>query len=205
MSASSNSGQNTVWSMVRLGLILAVYAASSCAVLAIVNNFTSPVIRANQERKANEAMRAVFETAETFKETESPLPASSMPGVTIDSITLALSGGDVVGAVAQVSGPTYDRSTIMVGMDLSRTITGMRYLENTDTPGFGQKGSDPTFTLPSGQTFYGQFTGKNADGPFVVRQNFDAISGATITSTGIGNMVTAAAEAMGAVLEEYRK
>ena len=52
--------------MVKLGAILALYAAASCAVLAVVNNVTSPVIAQNQKNKANAAMKSVFAEADNF-------------------------------------------------------------------------------------------------------------------------------------------
>lgn len=48
-------------------------------------------------------------------------------------------------------------------MTVDGTVTGLQFLELTDSPGFGLKANDPTFTLPNGQTFYGQFNGKNAE------------------------------------------
>ncbi len=186
--------------MIKLGLTLAAYAVASCTVLAIVNNITAPVIARNQQAKADSGMKAVFEKAETFEEPSQPFDYSSN-SITVDTLKLAKARDKVIGAVIQVTGPTYDHSTIVVGMDTEGTITGMKYLENTDTPGFGQKGSDPTFTLPSGKTFYGQFTGKKVTEGFVPGSTFDAISGATITSNGIANLMTEATKAMSAALE----
>ncbi|MBP5444213.1 MAG: FMN-binding protein, partial [Treponema sp.] len=147
-----------IGSMIKLGLTLAIFAVASCTVLALVNNVTSPVIKENNIRKANEAMKAVFPDADAFELPDIKCGTTKSGKTTIDSIHLAKKGGETVGAVVQISGPTYDRSTIMVGLDMTGTVTGMQYLENTDTPGFGQKGSDPTFKLSSGKTFYGQFT-----------------------------------------------
>ncbi len=205
MATTATKNNDSVWSMVRLGLILAIYAVAACTVLAIVNNITAPVIAANQQRKANEAMRAVFAEADDFADPATNLCGTSTSGSsTIDNIKLAKAGGKVIGAVVQITGPTYDHSTIMVGMDINGTITGMQYLENTDTPGFGQKGSDPTFKLASGQTFYGQFAGKKAADGFVAGSTFDAISGATITSNGIAALMTDAADVMASALKEYK-
>ena len=39
---------NSTFEMIKLGLILALYAAISCVVLAIVNNVTAPKIQQNQ-------------------------------------------------------------------------------------------------------------------------------------------------------------
>lgn len=204
--ATKTSTSSGAFSMIRLGIILALYAVAACTILALVNALTAPVIKANQERKANEAMKAVFAEAETFPPVDKGICGTSLSGTSVlDSIHLAQKEGHIIGAVAQVSGPTYDRSTIMVGMDTNGTITGMRYLENTDTPGFGQKGSDPTFTLKNGETFFGQFAGKSALGGFTLGKTFDAISGATITSEGIGKMMTDAAAWMNAVLEAHNE
>ena len=39
------SGKKDLGEMIKLGLILVVYAVASCTVLAIVNNFTKPKIK----------------------------------------------------------------------------------------------------------------------------------------------------------------
>ena len=72
----------------------------------------------------------------------------------------------------------------------------LKFLKNTDSPGFGLKASDSTFKLPNGKTFYGQFEGKNAKDGFEKDKNFDAISGATITSNGVANLLKAGTETL---------
>ena len=196
MSAAQSEKKDGIGSMIKLGCILAIFASASCTVLALVNNFTSPVITANNERKANEAMKAVFPEADAFELPDFKCGTTKSGKTTIDSIHLAKKDGKTIGAVTKISGPTYDRSTIMVGLDMTGTVTGMQYLENTDTPGFGQKGSDPTFKLSSGKTFYGQFTLFDSFRGFSAGETFDAISGATITSVGIATMMDDACEAM---------
>ena len=188
-------------SMLRLGITLAVFAVVSCTVLALVNNLTLPVITRNNIRKANAAMQAVFAPAQDFAEYDKALPASRSGKTSIDSLKIAKAGDKVLGAVVQISGPTYDRSTIMFGVDASGIVTGMRYLNNTDTPGFGQKGSDPSYRVKSGVTFYEQFTGMDSKAGFTAGQTFDSISGATITSNGIAVMMDDACAAVKEALE----
>ncbi len=187
---ASTENNASVWSMVKLGLILAAYAVASCAMLAIVNNFTAPVIAANQLRKAQEGMKVVFKSAESFEEVTDFEPATGS-SIQIEKVYLAKAGGKTIGGVAQVSGPTYDHATILVGLGTDGIVNGVSFLENTDSPGFGLKASDPTFTLASGKTFYGQFEGKKASDGFTVGETFDAISGATITSKGVGDLIAA--------------
>ena len=187
--------------MVRLGLVLVCYAVASCAVLALVNTVTAPKIQENQIRKANVAMRKVFENADEFSPVDETFSASN-PAILLSDVYLAKKGGEVVGAVLQASGPTYDRAKIIVGLNADFTVSGVQFLENTDSPGFGQKASDPTFALSNGKTFYGQFTGKNAEDGFVLGESFDAISGATITSRAVGDLVNEACETLKKVLDK---
>ena len=194
-----NSG---IGEMFRLGLILVCYAVVSCAVLAVVNNFTAPKIAQNQIDKANEAMRQVFESADSFAQISDFEPASTN-AITISDFYLAKKDGKVIGGVAQVSGPTYDKGKIIVGIDTNGTITGMQVLELSDSPGFGLKANDSTFKLPNGKTFYGQFTGKSAINGFKDGSNFDAISGATITSKGLGDMVSEGTQSLIKYMKEH--
>ena len=187
--------------MIKLGLTLVCYAVASCAVLAIVNNFTAPKIRQNQIDAANKAMREVFATADEFVPVTDYAPAS-VNTITVSDVYLAKQNGAVVGGVAQVAGPTYDKGKLIVGMDLDGVVTGMQILELSDSPGFGLKANDPTFKLPNDKTFYGQFAGKSALMGFSDGQNFDAISGATISSKALGNLVT---EGTGVLLKYFEE
>ena len=67
---------------------------------------------------------------------------------------------------------------------MDKVVTGVNFLSITDTPGFGQKAAEPNF--------YGQFAGKDAAGSFVPGTDFDGISGATITTNGVANIITEA-------------
>jgi electron transport complex protein RnfG len=173
---------------IRLGITLALYATAACAILAAVNNSTAARIRQNKIEKATAAMKEVFSDADEFLQVQDFLPAENS-SVTIQGVYVAKSGGKKIGGVVQVSGPTYDRGTIMVGMTDGGKITGMRFLELSDSPGFGLKANDATFKLPGGKTFYGQFEGKSTEEKFSAGKNFDAISGATITSVAVGNLM----------------
>jgi len=184
-----NKNKSGIGEMIKLGLILVCYAVASCTVLAVVNSFTSKKIEANAKGNASKAMKVVYADADEF-EAVTDFAASSNSSITITSVYVAKKGGAVVGGVAQVEGPTYDKGKLIVGMDKSGNVTGMRILELSDSPGFGLKANDPNFKLASGSTFYDQFTGKSAKGGFTAGTNFDAITGATITSNGIGAMVT---------------
>lgn len=186
---TNQKSKGSLWSMIKLGLVLVCYAAASCTVLAVVNNFTAPRILQNQINKANQAMKVVFENATSF-ESVTDFPKSTNSAITVSDFYLAKENDSVIGAVVQVSGPTYDKGKIIVGINVDGSVSGMQILELSDSPGFGLKANDPSFILAGSQkTFYGQFTGKNAKDGFMNGSNFDGISGATITSDAIGNLV----------------
>lgn len=194
---NKNSG---IGEMIKLGIILVFYAVASCTVLAIVNSFTSVKIKQNQIEAANKAMKEVFSMADSFEAVQNF--NSNFGNITVSDFYLAKKGGKVCGGVCQVSGPTYDKGKIIVGVDLKGTVTGMQVLELSDSPGFGLKANDPTFKLPSGKTFFGQFAGLLVKNGFTVNQTFDGISGATITSKAIGDLVSQGSTVICSYLEE---
>ena len=194
------SSRNSSLEMIKLGLILSLFAAASCTVLALVNSVTSVKITENKIRKANEAMKVVMADADNFEPVEN-FAQSSNSSIKIQSVYSAKKNGTTIGAVAQINGPTYDRGTIMVGMAKDVTVTGVQFLELSDSPGFGLKANDPTFFLPNGKTFYGQFEGKNAKDGFKPGETFDAISGATITSVGAAALIEEGTKSMLQYLE----
>jgi len=181
--------KENAWSMIKLGLVLCAYAVVACALLAIVNNFTAPKIADNQARKVSAAMQEFFPDSGLSFETVNDFTPPVVGAITVDEIYVAKKGNEIVGGAAQVTGPTYDQGSILIGMKTDGSVTGLKFLKLTDSPGFGLKANDPTFKLPNGKTFYGQFEGKNAKSGFKAGQNFDAISGATITSVAVSSLI----------------
>ena len=187
--AIEKKDKENAWSMIKLGLVLCAYAVVACALLAIVNNFTAPKIADNQARKVSAAMQEFFPDSGLSFETVNDFTPPVVGAITVDEIYVAKKGNEIVGGAAQVTGPTYDQGSILIGIKTDGTVTGLKFLKLTDSPGFGLKANDPTFKLPNGKTFYGQFEGKNAKSGFKAGQNFDAISGATITSVAVSSLI----------------
>lgn len=184
-----SKNDDSIFGMIKLGLILALYAAVSCAVLAVVNNITAPQIAKNQNRKIYASVEEFFQGSDYSFETVTDYEPKSAGTIAIESIIIAKKNGKIDGGAVRVSGPTYDKGTIILGMDNNGTVKGLKILELSDSPGFGLKANDPTFTLPNGKTFYGQFAGKDAKAGFKAGTTFDAIAGATITSNGIADLM----------------
>jgi len=71
---------------------------------------------------------------------------------------------------------------MMVGFNPeSNTLTGMTVLSHLETPGLGARIQESWFQE--------QFKGKSADDPFIAKQDIDAISGATISSKAVGDII----------------
>ena len=181
--------KENAWSMLKLGLVLCAYAVIACAMLAVVNNFTAPKIADNQAKKVSAAMQEFFPESGLTFETVKDFTPPVVGAITVDEMYVAKRGDKIIGGAAQVTGPTYDQGTILIGIKTDGTVTGLKFLKLTDSPGFGLKANDATFKLPNGKTFYGQFEGKNAASGFTAGENFDAISGATITSVAVSSLI----------------
>lgn len=184
----------------KLGLILAVYASVACLALAVVNNFTAPVIEQHAKEKESAGLRIIFPDADDFVAvTDFDRPAGTTQ---IESFYKAVAGGKTVGYAIKAAGPTYDTSTLLAGFTADMKISGVHILATTDSPGFGQKAADPSYRTSKGTTFCGQFAGVNASKPLAIGDDFETISGATITSRSVGAIVSTAAETVSNYLKK---
>ncbi|GMO11703.1 MAG: FMN-binding protein [Treponemataceae bacterium] len=171
--------------MLKLGAALAAYCVVACALLALVNNVTKPIIDAADAEALKNGQLEVFAAADDFQSVDKDgytIPAGSK--TKIKSFALAQKGGTVIGAVIQATGATYGTATILIGVNADKTLTQIKFMSIDDTPGFGQKATE--------STFYGQFEGMDVSGVVAVKKDggsIDAITGATITSRGVAAIV----------------
>ncbi|MCR5046511.1 MAG: FMN-binding protein [Treponema sp.] len=175
----------------KLGAILALYAMAACFALALVNNFTAPVIERRALEKESAALKMIFPDADSFEKIESFENAN--PSAKIDSFYAVKKNGETSGYAIKTTGPTYDTTTLIAGFDSKLKIAGVHILQTSDSPGFGQKAADPNYKNSKGTTFYGQFAGVDASNGLTLGSDFEAISGATITSNTMGALISNAA------------
>lgn len=166
--------------MIKLALTLSAYAVIACLALAAVYSFTAPQIAEVKAEKTNRALKAVFPEAEDFKEISEEIPEGLNKTKFLNAYT-AVNGGKTVGLTITAKGPTYASATILIAMDLNKTIRKIEFLELTDTPSLGSKAAE--------EPFAGQFNGKALDSAFEVNADINAIGGATITSRGVAAIV----------------
>ena len=173
--------------MIKLALVLAIFASVACVLLAFVNNATLPAIQAVKNQALTAGLKEIYSDATDFVKPENFSP-ETLQGISIEQLYIAKAGDKVLGAVVQATGPTYDKATVLIGVLPNRTISGIKILSISDTSGFGQNALKPEF--------YTQFAGKSIDDKFSAHEDIDGLSGATITSVGIGNLITEATSSM---------
>lgn len=172
--------------MIKLALILMAYTAVACVGLAFVNNFTAPAIAENEKAELNNGLKNVFVDADAF-EPVTDFQVGTKDGINLEALYLAKSGDTILGCVIRASGATYDKATILAGVDTNGKMTSIQFLTLTDTPGFGQKAAEPPFA--------DQFKGKAVTDAFEVKADIQVISGATITSVGVAKILKVATSA----------
>ncbi len=182
--------------MMKLAVTLALYTVVACIALAAVYNFTAPQIDAVKAEKTKKAFQLVFPEADEFKEISSGFPALTGK-VALVNAYLALKDKKNVGLAVTASGPTYSKATILIAVDLDRTIRKIKFLELTDTPNLGSKAAE--------EPFIGQFDKKPLSSAFSVNEDINAISGATITSRGVSAILKAGAEAAASYIDSTLK
>ena len=190
------------WQMIKLGLILAVYTIVGCVGLAFVYNSTSKTIAQRQKADLQAGLHEVFPKATGFTPTDKVKSAN--PTIVFDAAYTADGPSGSLGIAVKVHGPSYGGpTTLIVGVSTDGTITGVKVLENKDTPGLGANAASSTYYVDKATktTFSGQFAGKKLTDGFVVKKDVIAITSATITSRSITNLVQvvgkAASDALG--------
>ena len=177
----------------KLPLILAAYTVVACVGLAVVNSVTEPIIKATESKQVSSSLREIFPDADDFEDVTGKVESGSA-SIVFDRAFVAKKGGAVSGMVIKVTGPTYSSATLLVGVDMKRSITAVKFTALTDTPGLGMKAAD--------EPFRGQFSSKSVDDAFNVGSDVQAISGATITSRGVANILKLAGYKAGEYLAE---
>ncbi len=187
--------------MLKLGLILAIYCIVGCVGLAFVYNSTSKVIAQRKADDLQAGLKEVFPMASSFEPTDKV--KSPNKTIVFDEAFMAKNSSGTQGIAVKVEGPSYGgTTTLLVGVSIKGTITGVKVLENKDTAGLGANAASPTYYVDKATrtTFPGQFTGKKLTDAFEVKKDVIAITSATITSRSITNLVQVVGKAASDVL-----
>ncbi len=187
----------------KLGFILALFAAAACASLAVVYAITGPAIAIQSEKALQESLKDIYPEAASFEDITASVK-SSVEGVSIEQAFLVKSSLAPLGVAVKAKGSSYGGTArLLVGVSLTRSIAGVRVLELNDTPGLGANAKSATYYVNKADkvTFPGQYTGKYLTDAFEVKKDVAAITAATITSKALTVIVKAAADSAAAWLE----
>ena len=190
-----------VKNMLKLGVILAAFAAAACVMLAFVYTGTAGIIakRASDDQQA--ALKEVFPGADSFREVSGvAIPDGT---ATILNAFEAVANNETAGLALELSCAGYSGPLrLIAGVSAGGFITGVKILEHSDTPGLGANAASPKYFVnkAEGTTFYGQFAGKQINDPFEVKNDVVAITASTITSRAVTQAVKAAGIAASAWL-----
>jgi len=184
--------------MLKLGIILALYATAACVGLAFVYAGTEKIIAQRRITDQDAALRELFPDAENFR----PVSTAKSPDPSVSfeegGVFAALKNGNAVGLAIRTSCASYGgQIKVLVGTGLDGRISGVKILEHKDTPGLGANAGSASYFVDRsrGIHFYDQFEGKKVSDPFVPKQDVIAITAATITSKAVTASVKAAGEA----------
>ncbi len=150
-------------------LVLVIICLITSTLLAVTNNATAPVIETNSKAAADASRREVLPEADSF---------TLMEGLTNEYVTEVYKADNGAGYVITAQAKGYGGQVpVMVAFNTDGNIAAVKFLNNDETPGLGQKVKDAWF----GE----QFAGRQSDVELVLTKNggdVDAISGATISS-----------------------
>jgi electron transport complex protein RnfG len=192
--------------ILKLGVVLMIYATVACVGLAFVYAGTKTVIEQRAQTDLEAALKELFPNADGFGSLNGAI-TSPDAAVSFGAQYEVKQGGGVIGAAITATGSSYGGpATILVGVDTSGKISGIKIMELSDTPGLGANASSAGYFVDkaTGTTFYGQFAGKSVSDPFEAKNDVIAITAATISSRSISLIVKTAGTAGKAWLNSSR-
>mgnify|MGYP004506649355 CR=1 FL=1 len=176
--------------IIKTAVILFLITGIAALILAVVNNFTAPIIAENSAKKQAAAMQNVLKDAEFSEENL----AENVDDPEISEIYKAQKDGSAAGYVVMVNPNGYNGAiSMVVGIDAEGKVSGIDIISQSETAGLGANCVKDEFK--------DQFVGKSGEISVVKNDpkdnEIDAITSATITSKAVTsgvNKALAAAE-----------
>ncbi len=169
----------------KMVVTLLVISMISGLVLAVTYENVYPKILANNEAKLIGSLKVLFPESNDFKEI-----------VINDNVYYkAVKDGKMLGMAGSFTNTGFNGDiTFVVGVDTSGEVAGVELLGHTETPGLGARIAD--------ESFISQFKGKMIDEAFLLGEDVDGITGATISSRAITDGIKNAANELASVLDK---
>ena len=181
-------------------VFLTLVVLLSVVALTLVDGVTAERIAANKREAIKQMLAALFPTMADFVYDEETGLYSLYDerAVSVDEETgesVVLPGFPAVGYAFMTNGKGYGgKIGILVGLETSRALRGIRVISHQETPGLGAKITNTDFL--------GQFAGLIPDQLALARDGgaVDAITGATISARAVAEGVAAGLIDMSAIL-----
>jgi electron transport complex protein RnfG len=152
-----------MFKILKMGAILMLFCAISAGGLAYVYSLTKPQIDLFAKQNFENALLQVL-AADNFKQQ--------------GEYYIGSRGGKIAGFVFMESIRGYAGPIrLLVGTDLTGRVTGIKILEQKETPGLGIN--------ITGDHFLKQFIGKKSEDSIQPKKDIDAVTGATISSRAV--------------------
>lgn len=181
--------------VIRVAGTLTAICLVVAALLGLVNAVTADKIAEINFASTKAALEAVATAADDFVAmdlTDKMTAAASANGASLTEAYEVKEGGENAGhALKVVASGSQGSIEMIVGVDADNVVTGVSIVSNKETAGIGSKVMDNN-PLPSGTGVLDQFIGMSGAGSLAIGKNVDAISGATVSSTGVTKGVNAA-------------
>lgn len=157
-----------------IALFIICLIATTC--LALTNNFTIDMIAQNAAEKEVESRLKVLSTATDFTDNQTIENSDIIYSIGTDD------SDNEVGYVFTSLAKGYGGDVgVMIGIDMSGTITGIEILSHSETPGLGANSTSDEFN----NRFVGKSGELTVDKNSNDGQNIQAITAATITSKAV--------------------
>lgn len=160
-------------------IVLVIISMASGAVLALSYEVTNPIIQEQARQKLEQSVLTVIPGATKMEEVER------------EDMTIYIGlddDGNKKGISFEATGSGFDGPIeIMVGYNPKEgNLLGIEILSMSETPGLGAKINE--------EAFKNQFKGKSVEDKFIAKQDVEAISGATISSTAVADAIKTSLE-----------
>ncbi len=159
---------------IKLIIALTLIMIVSATTLTFVYQATTPLIKEHAAQAKAEAILAVLPGAVEYKKIEKG---------DLELYQGLDDSGNIVGVAMQNEGNGFqDTIGLMIGMDIDKNkLLGVKVLEQLDTPGLGARMVEDGFKS--------QFEGKSFSDGFIAKKDVDAITGATISSQAVSDIL----------------
>ncbi|MDR0601800.1 MAG: FMN-binding protein [Treponema sp.] len=197
------SEKHSIGAMLKLGFILALFAAAACSGLALVYQATNGIIAQHTQEDLEAALGEFFPDGDSFTDISEAVRTgiikSPDSSVIFENAYEVKRNGRIAGAALRVARGSYGGTIrALVGVGKDGRIAGVRILEHKDTPGLGANAASPSYYVDKAAklTFYGQFAGKSSGDPFEPKGDIIAVTASTITSAAVSRAVRASGGAL---------